>query len=152
MATYFAATNIHSNSGASYPVTLKVRVNNQAMIQELEVLESELSVALRPWQCLDVLAEIMPKFIYPHPDLFDVYLSTNPVKYPSCDYSGHPCLAVQNKHSGAEKRYRLNHCVGDNWMISIPPAHLRAMVYWWRLNRDQYATPICEWSVWRNEA
>jgi len=154
MAIYIATTEIHSNSGASYPVTLKVRVTAQALVREFEVLEwGNALVSLRPWQILDLLAEIMPKYVHSHEDLFEVSLGKNPIKHPTFHYTGHPCLVVKHIHNDSEKRYRLNRCVSDCWALTIPTAHLRAMVYWWRLNRDQYGkgTPW-EWGIWRNEA
>lgn len=154
MAVYYATTNLLSNSGASYPVTLKVSVTSQAEVRAVEVIEWENPlVSLRPSIILDLLAEVMPKYVHSHEDIFEVTLGKNECKHPSFAYTGHPCLVVKHIQNNGEKHYRLNHCVGTEWMLTIPPAHLRAMVYWWRLNRDQYGsgTPW-EWGTWKNEA
>lgn len=152
MATYIATTNISSNSGASYPITLKIRVNNKAHIRSIEVIECENAlISLRPWQWLDLLAKIMPRFVYAHLEHIEVALGENPIKHPYMSYTGHPCLVVTQKDNGGEKRYRLNHCVNDCWALTINSAHLRAMVYWWRCNRHQYEKLSQEWGVWKNE-
>ena len=148
MATYLATTSIVSNSGTSYPITLKIRVNNKAHIRNIEVIECENTlVSLRPWQWLDLLAKIMPRFIYAHLEYIEVDIGENPIKHPYTTYTGHPCLIINNKDTNCEKRYRLNHCVNDCWALTINPAHLRSMVYWWRCNRLQFKNPPQEWSI-----
>ncbi len=145
----FVTSTISSNSGANYPVTLKVTANRRCIIRSIEIIELHHQIKLRPWQILDILSVIFPRYVHSHDTQYEVSLGKNPVENPSIGY--HPCLVVKKVGSDIEKRYRLDHCVEAIWALTINPAHLRAMIYWWRCNRDQYESPIGEWKIWRNE-
>jgi len=140
MAIYIASTEIHSTSGVSSPVTLKIRVTAHALLREIDILEGKNAQAsLRPWQILDLLAQIFPKYVHSHEEHFEVNFMS-------------PYLTVTHKSNGGNKYYRLDKNVACIWPLTIYPAHLRAMIYWWRCNRDQYDTSIWEWGTWKNEA
>ena len=139
MATYFATT---------HGKTFKILRNRQGRVREISQIQSN-HIQLRPWQYLDLLAKIMPKYV--HAVDYEVQMGENPVEHPHDEYTSHPCLIVKKIGSETEKRYRLNHCVGENWILTIKLSHLRALVYWWRCNRSQYEKAVCEWGIWRNE-
>ena len=139
MATYFATT---------HGTTLKILRNRQCRISEVSQFKSN-NTQLMPWQYLDLLTEIMPDYV--HAVDYEVKLGENPLENPHDGYTSHPCLIVKKIGTETEKRYRLDKYVSKNWMITIKVSHLRALVYWWRCNRDQYETPPCTWGIWRNE-
>lgn len=148
---HFATSKVITSSGASYPITLKIRSNRKAIIREVTIVECYKNLTrLKPWQILDLLAEIMPKYVHAHSEHLDVSIGNAPVTHEHMSCSGHPCLIVKHKENGGLKYYRLD-CYADiQWAVTVNVSHLRAMVYWWRCNRDQYAYPTWEWGTWRN--
>ena len=138
-------TVLTANSGRSYNYTFEVFTNCKGMVKSVNMIE-ESSVKPRPYMLLDLLSKIMPQKLYVQQDL-QVKFSMNPVLNPRVGYQGHPCLVIH--HENMEKRYRLDQVVSYGWMVTIPAAHLRAMVSWWRnkQNREEVEYPPHEWVI-----
>ena len=143
MATFYATTTKWDNNSLT---TLKIRVNNKALIRTIELSKKQ-NFELPVWQWLDLLAEIMPKHIHAHLEQFQVYLCKGSLNAPHPSCINHTFIVVQQINNGGEKLYSLENSVNHYWIFKTHPAHLRAILYWWRGNRNQYEVTPCKWTI-----
>lgn len=141
MALFYATT-----TGITSPITLKIRVNNKALVRSIEITKSK---QFSVWQWLDLLVEIMPQHIHAHLDQFEVYLCKNPLNAPHPTCISNTFIVVKHLSNGGEKFYPLDDPVNYHWLYTIHPAHLRAILYWWRGNRNQYPHSKHEWHIFK---
>ena len=140
----FADTTLQSKSGREYPYSLLVHTTCKGQVTSVDVLEQDINGAKpRPYMFLDLLAKVFPSRLYINN--ITVEYGENPVLHPEPGYTSHPCLIVYQ--NGKVKRYRLDQNVGAGWPVGVPSAHLRAMVAWWRINREEFNISPHTWNV-----
>lgn len=148
MSNFIASTRVHSKAGNPNSITYKIALKSGGKIGDVEVLEGRLDGARpRPYMFLDLLAEIMPSYLYTAD--CQVELGGNPVRHPYMSYQTHPCLIVTDQFG--EKRYRLDQVVSEQWLTKANSVRLRAMVQWWREHRTEFPTEPHKWGYWKNE-
>ena len=117
--------------------TIAVYSNCKGLVSSVDVLEQSGASPIS-YEMLDLLKKILPK---------NLYTAGMNVELGKTINQGHPCLIVRNAND--EKRYRLDKPVSNGWIAAIPSAHLRAMVKWWRLHREEYEKTPVEWCYWQ---
>ena len=145
MALYYVAPTT-TNPGINSLSTLKIRVSNKALIRTIEPKEKQ-KFKLPVWQWLDLLVEIMPKHIHAHLEQFEVYLCNGSLKAPNPSCANDTFIVVKQLNNGGEKFYSLENSVNYYWIFNTHPAHLRAILYWWRGNRNQYKVIRYNWQI-----
>ncbi len=144
MAIFNVRTNVLYPEGIELPYQINLEMNCRGKIRHA-LLTSEEAVKIRPYMFLDLLSEIMPKWLYTR----NAYVSFGytRVNHPILGQHTQPCLVVEDEIYGTIN-YLINRCSDEKWLETIYDTNLAAMVLWWRENRDSFFwKPVQKWEI-----
>lgn len=150
MANFRARTFLTTKNGIQSSFEILIKIGRHGKVEFCDLISSGPEVQRpRPFMFLDLLERIMPKYLFI--GTIQVYFGT--VQINNIKYGKHnqPCLIVQNERlREKEVDYLLNNLCTHNWVTSVYPINLCAMVQWWRENREEYfKKPRQVWEIKR---
>lgn len=145
MATYYCKTQRTTRNGIKHPYKITVEMNSHGKIRSVKSDSPFNEVDIRPYMFLDLLAEIMPKWLFTG-DVCVEFGHAN-INNPKYNNLNQPCLIVYNNRYGT-KNYLINHIISSDWLVGINSINLSSMVLWWRENRENFfKKPSQKWEI-----
>lgn len=144
MAIFTAKTNLVSKDGFQFSYEINFDMNCHGKIRSATLISPNIR-GIRSYMFLDLLANLMPKWLYTG-NTFVSFGHTH-VDHPVIGKLSQPCLIVEDDKYG-KTNYLINRNSDEKWLETVYSQNLAAMVIWWRENRDEYfKKPRQKWEI-----